>query len=111
MLGDSSQGDVEVAIVSPDPSNGFESGSAELTLEVRDPATQEPLAVDDVAVDITMPMANMAPMTTMVQLESADQPGQFRVKTHFGMAGDWQIKVEVNDPDHTGQTLITVPVE
>lgn len=111
MLGDSRQGNVEVAIVSPDPAQGFKSGAAELTLEVRNPDTQAPLAVDDVAVDITMPMANMAPMTTMVQLEPADQPGQFWVKTHFGMVGDWHIKVEVNDPDYQGQSLITVPVE
>lgn len=111
MLGDSSKGNVEVAIVSPDPAKSFKSGSADLTLEVRDPDTQEPLPVEDVAVDITMPMANMAPMTTMVQLEPTAQPGQFLVKTHFGMAGEWQVKVEVNDPDYKGQTLITVPVE
>jgi hypothetical protein len=82
-----------------------------LVLEVRDPDTQEPLPVEDVAVDVTMPMPNMAPMTTMVQLEPAGQPGRFQVKTHFGMAGEWQIKVEVNDPDYPGQSLITVPVE
>ncbi|MEO1209744.1 MAG: efflux RND transporter periplasmic adaptor subunit [Cyanobacteria bacterium J06638_20] len=111
MLGDSNQGNVEVSIVEPDPTKSFPSGSAELVLEVRDPNTQEPLPVEDVAVDVTMPMPNMAPMTTMVQLEPADQPGQFLVKTHFGMAGEWQIKVEVNDPDYPGQSLITVPVE
>jgi multidrug efflux pump subunit AcrA (membrane-fusion protein) len=111
MLGDSSQGSIAVAIVEPDPTNSFPSGSAELVLEVRDPDTQEPLPVKDVAVDVTMPMPNMAPMTTMVQLEPADQPGQFLVKTHFGMAGEWHIKVEVNDPDYPGQSLITVQVE
>lgn len=111
VLGDSSQGNVDVAIISPDPTNGFKSGGAELILEVRDPDTQEPLPVKDVAVDITMSMPNMAPMTTMVELEPTDQPGRFQVETHFGMAGDWQIKVEVKDPDHAGQTLITVPVE
>jgi len=26
-------------------------------------------------------------MTTMVQLKPAGQPGQFQVKTHFGMVG------------------------
>ncbi|MEB3355287.1 MAG: efflux RND transporter periplasmic adaptor subunit [Synechococcales bacterium] len=111
MLGDSSQGNVAVAIVSPDPAQGFPSGGAELLLEIRDPDTQEPLAVEDVVVDITMPMPNMAPMTTMVQLEPADQPGQFQVKTHFGMVGEWQIKVEVKDPEYQGQSLITVAVE
>lgn len=111
MLGDSSQDKIEVAIVDPDPTKGFKSGGAELILEVRDPKTQEPLPAKDVAVDVTMPMPNMPPMTTMVELEPTDKPGQFQVKTHFGMAGEWHIKVEVKDPDYAGQTMLTVPVE
>jgi len=111
MLGDSSQDKIEVAIVSPDPTKGFKSGGAELILEVRDSKTQEPLPAKDVAVDVTMPMPNMPPMTTMVELEPTDKPGQFQVKTHFGMAGEWHIKVEVKDPDYAGQTLLTVPVK
>ena len=111
MLGDSSQGSVEVAIVEPDSTQSFKSGGADLVLEVRDPDTQEPLPVEAVTVDVTMPMPNMAPMTTMVQFEPTGQPGRFQVKTHFGMVGEWQIKVEVNDPDYKGQALITVPVE
>ncbi|MFP4101154.1 efflux RND transporter periplasmic adaptor subunit [Coleofasciculus sp.] len=111
MLGDSSQEKIEVAIVRPDPTKGFKSGGAELILEVRDPKTQEPLPAKDVAVDVTMPMPNMPPMTTMVELEPTDKPGQFQVKTHFGMAGEWHIKVEVKDPDYAGQTMLTVPVK
>jgi hypothetical protein len=102
---------VEVAIVEPDSPQSFKSGGAELTLEIRDPDTQEPLPVEDVTIDVTMPMPNMAPMTTMVQIEPTGQPGRFQVRTHFGMAGEWQIKVEVSDPDYQGQSLITVPVE
>ncbi len=111
MLGERSQDKIEVAIVNPDPTQGFKSGGAELILEVRDPQTQEPLPAKDVAVDVTMPMPNMPPMTTMVELEPTDKPGQFQVKTHFGMAGEWHIKVEVKDPDYAGQTLLTVPVK
>ncbi|MEQ8382223.1 MAG: efflux RND transporter periplasmic adaptor subunit [Coleofasciculus sp. A1-SPW-01] len=111
MLGESSQDKIEVAIVDPDPTKGFKSGGAELILEVRDPQTQEPLPAKDVAVDVTMPMPNMPPMTTMVELEPTDKPGQFQVKTHFGMAGEWHIKVEVKDPDYAGQTLLKVAVE
>ncbi|MEQ9550352.1 MAG: efflux RND transporter periplasmic adaptor subunit [Coleofasciculus sp. G3-WIS-01] len=111
MLGDSSQDKIEVAIVRPDPTKRFNSGGAELILEVRDPKTQEPLPAKDVTVDVTMPMPNMPPMTTMVELEPTDKPGQFQVKTHFGMAGEWHIKVEVKDPDYAGQTLLTVPVK
>ena len=111
VLGESSQGSIEAVVVSPDSAQGFDTGSAELTLEIRDPETQAPLPVEDIAVDITMPMANMAPMTTMVQMEPASEPGRFQLETHFGMAGDWQIKVEVKDSDHAGQSLITVPVE
>ncbi|EDX75596.1 efflux transporter, RND family, MFP subunit, putative [Coleofasciculus chthonoplastes PCC 7420] len=111
MLGESSQDKIEVAIVDPDPTKGFKSGGAELILEVRDPQTQEPLPAKDVAVDVTMPMPNMPPMTTMVELEPTDKPGQFQVKTHFGMAGEWHIKVEVKDPDYAGQTMLKVAVE
>ncbi|MGB3612403.1 MAG: efflux RND transporter periplasmic adaptor subunit [Elainellaceae cyanobacterium] len=111
VLGESSQGSIEAVIVSPDLAQGLNTGGAELTLEIRDPETQAALPVEDVAVEVTMPMANMAPMTTMVQMEPADGPGRFQVKTHFGMAGDWQINVEVKDPDHAGQALIVVPVE
>ncbi|MEQ9484734.1 efflux RND transporter periplasmic adaptor subunit [Coleofasciculus sp. F4-SAH-05] len=111
MLGESSQDKIEVAIVRPDPTKGFKSGGAELILEVRDPNTQEPLPAKDVAVDVTMPMPNMPPMTTMVELEPTDKPGQFQVNTHFGMAGEWHIKVEVKDPDYAGQTMLKVAVE
>ncbi|MFE4108512.1 efflux RND transporter periplasmic adaptor subunit [Almyronema epifaneia] len=111
MLGDSSQGNVEVAIVEPDPTKSFKSGGADLLLEIRNPDTQEPLPVEDVTVDVMMPMPNMAPMTTMVQFEPTGQPGRFQVKTHFGMVGEWHINVEVNDPDYKGQSLITVSVE
>lgn len=103
-------GAIDASIISPDI-DGLKMGGAELMLEVRDPDTQQPLAVEDVEVDITMPMANMAPMTTMVQLEPADATGQFNVKTHFGMAGEWHIEVKVNDNDYAGQTLIAVPVK
>lgn len=111
MLGESNQDKIEVAIVNPDPTQGFKSGGAELILEVRDPNTQEPLPAKDVAVDVTMPMPNMQPMTTMVELEPTDKPGQFQVNTHFGMAGEWHIKVEVKDPDYAGQTMLKVSVK
>ncbi|OAB62893.1 efflux transporter periplasmic adaptor subunit [Leptolyngbya valderiana BDU 20041] len=111
MLGDSSQGNVNVAIVDRDANQSFAKGSAEFVLEVRDPETQDPLAVEEVTVDITMPMPNMAPMTTLVDVEPTGRPGQFRVETHFGMAGEWHIAVEVNEGDRTGQTLTIVSVE
>ncbi|MEO0855182.1 MAG: FixH family protein, partial [Cyanobacteria bacterium J06648_11] len=111
VLGGTQTSRVAVAIVSPDPSRGLRLGGAELMLEVRDPTTQTPLAVEDVEVDVTMPMPNMAPMTTMVDVAPGDRPGQFQVNTHFGMAGEWQIAVKVNDPDRAAQTSISVPVQ
>lgn len=110
-LGSGSQSDIEIAIISPDPARELKQGSAELTLEVRDPNTQDLLAVEDIVVDITMPMPNMAPMTTMVELQPDEQPGRFHINTHFGMAGNWQIKVEVNEPNYSGQAQMMVPVE
>lgn len=45
----------------------------------------------------------MAPMTAMVDLKALPEPGKFRVKTHFGMKGDWVIKAQVKDAEHLGR--------
>ncbi|PZD71022.1 Multidrug resistance protein MdtE [Acaryochloris thomasi RCC1774] len=95
-------GTVAIQLISPDPKT-VKMGTAELTLQVSDPASKSPLAVDQLAVDVTMPMKNMAPMTTMVDLKPLPEPGRFRVKTHFGMKGDWIVKAQVKDSDHKGR--------
>lgn len=93
---------VSIQLISPEAKT-VKAGTAELVLQVSDPASKAPLAVDQLAVDVTMPMKNMAPMTTMVDLKALPEPGRYRIKTHFGMKGDWIIKAQVKDADHQGR--------
>ncbi|QUY45808.1 efflux RND transporter periplasmic adaptor subunit [Acaryochloris marina] len=95
-------GNVSIQLVSP-KTKTVKAGTEELILQVVDAATQSPLAVKQLVVDVTMPMKNMAPMTAMVDLKALPKPGQFRVKTHFGMKGDWVIKAQIKDAEHQGR--------
>jgi RND family efflux transporter MFP subunit len=101
-------GNAEITLLSPQAGTGAKAGAAELILQVSDRKTQQPLAVDELMVDVTMPMKNMAPMTTMVDVQAMDEPGQFKVKTHFGMKGDWVIKTEVKTGENQGKAKFTL---
>lgn len=96
------EGTATIKLINP-KTKAVKAGTAELILQVLDPNSQSPIAVDQLVVDVTMPMKNMAPMTTMVDLKALPEPGQFRVKTHFGMKGDWVIKAQVKDAKHKGR--------
>ena len=110
-LGVTSQGNVEVQLISPEPEQSMGVGKAELILAVQDPKTSEPLAVDALAVNISMPMKNMAPMTAKVEIEPAEAPGRFKVETYFGMKGEWIIEASVKEADYQGQTRFMLQVE
>ena len=86
-------------------------GKAELILEVQDPKTGEPLAVDALAVNVSMPMKNMAPMTAKVEVEPTDAPGRFKVETYFCMKGEWTVEASVEEADYQGQTRFMLQVE
>ena len=101
-------GNAEITLLSPQAGTGAKAGAAELILQVSDRKTQSPLAVDELMVDVTMPMKNMAPMTTMVDVQAMDEPGQFKVKTHFGMKGDWVIQTEVKEGENQGKAKFTL---
>ncbi len=101
------EGSVSIQLVSP-KTKIVKAGTEELILQVVDSTSQSPLAVKQLAVDVTMPMKNMAPMTTMVDLKALPEPGRFQVKTHFGMKGDWIIKTQVKDSDHQGRAQFKV---
>ena len=58
-----------------------------------------------------MPMKNMAPMTSMVDIQPDSQPGRFKVDTHFGMKGKWDVVVKVKDPKHQGKADFDFNVE
>ncbi len=106
----SSNNSLELALVSP---NSVTSGKTELVIALTDKETGEAVAIapDDLTVDITMPMKNMAPMTTKVELEPTGTPNQFKVNTFFGMKGDWMLDATVTDPDQPGSARLVLPVE
>lgn len=102
-------GDARVRLVSPQDS--VKKGSAQIILEVQDIKTNQPLAVKNLDVNVTMPMKNMPPMTSMVEVQPDSQAGRFKVDTHFGMKGEWEIKVKVKDPKHQGQNNFNLNVQ
>lgn len=93
------------------PQDSVKKGSAQLILEVQDIKTNQPLAVKNLDVNVIMPMKNMPPMTSMVEVQPDSQAGRFKVDTHFGMKGEWEIKVKVKDPKHQGQNNFNLNVQ
>ena len=69
------------------------------------------IAPEDLTVDLTMPMKNMAPMTAKVELESADGPGRFTVNTFLGMKGEWELEATVNSAEQSGSALLNLAAE
>ncbi len=108
-LGDASQGNVQVQLISP--SGPVAQGNNQLILQAQDAATGAPLPVSDLAVTASMEMPNMAPMQTEVEITPGDQPGQFQVNTDFTMAGSWQITARVDDGEYQGKTTFTVDAQ
>lgn len=100
---------LELSLVSPDT---VKAGKNEITFILKNIETGERVTVsaDDLALDITMPMKNMAPMMAKVDLSATDNPGEFKVNTHLGMKGDWTIEATVTDAEQAGKARLTVPV-
>lgn len=102
---------LEVMLVSPDK---LKSGSkTEFTIALKDGETGESveIAPDDIAIDLTMPMKNMAPMTAKVDLEPAGQSGEFKINTFLGMKGDWTLEATVTDPERAGRARLNLSVD
>ena len=106
----SSEGGVAIAFVSPDP-NAVPMGDAEIILEVTDSSTNEPVAIEDLQINLSMEMDGMEPMTTMTQIELDDQPGRYRVMTNLGMAGMWTMEVASADPAMPGEATFNIDVK
>lgn len=100
--------EVTVALVSPQ--GDIPMGDAELILEVQDTASGEVIAVENIDVSSTMPMEGEEPMISKVEIEPGDNPGQFKIKTNFGMAGTWNLEATVQDAQYQGSNQITVEV-
>ena len=101
--------EVTVALVSPQ--GDIPMGDAELILEVQDTASGEVIAVENIDVSSTMPMEGEEPMISKVEIEPGDNPGQFKIKTNFGMAGTWNLEATVQDAQYQGNNQITVEVK
>ena len=103
--------DIEVALVGTD---AVKSGSkTDFTILLKDGETGEPIAIapEDLAVDLSMPMKNMAPMSAKVDVEPADKPGEFQINTFLGMKGDWVLEATVTDTDQAGQARLSLPAK
>ncbi|MDJ0598331.1 MAG: FixH family protein [Crocosphaera sp.] len=100
---------VIVALVSPE--EDISMGDSELILEVQDNTSGEVVAVENIEVSSTMPMEGEEPMISKVEIEPTETPGQFKVKTNFGMAGTWNLAATVKDEKYQGENEIIVEVK
>ena len=99
----------KVALVSPE--GDIMMGDVELILEVQDNTSGETLAVENIEVSSTMPMEGEDPMISKVEIEPTENPGQFKIKTNFGMAGTWNLAATVKDAKYQGGNEIVVEVK
>ncbi len=100
---------VMVALVSPE--GDIPMGDAELILEVQDNTSGETVGVENIEVSSTMPMEGEETMISKVEIEPTENPGQFKVKTNFGMAGTWNLAATVKDAKYQGENEIVVEVK
>jgi hypothetical protein len=101
---------VAIALVTPEDAT-VPMGDAELVLQVVDPATNEPVEVENLEVDLSMPMDGMDPMTTMAIVEPGEEPGQYMVKTNLGMEGMWIMEVKSADAMMPGEATFNLDVK
>ncbi|WP_346293203.1 FixH family protein [Sphaerothrix gracilis] len=101
---------VAIALVSPEDGS-VPMGDAELVLQVADSATNEPVEVEDLQVDLSMGMDGMEPMTTMAVVEPGEEPGQYKVMTNLGMQGMWMMEVTSADAAMPGEATFELDVK
>lgn len=100
--------DIELALVGTE---SVKSGAkAEFTILLKNGESGEPIEIasEDLAVDLTMPMKNMAPMSAKVDVEPADKPGEFNISTFLGMKGDWTLEATVTDVEQAGKARLSL---
>ncbi|MFE4108513.1 FixH family protein [Almyronema epifaneia] len=101
---------VAIALVTPEDAT-VPMGDAELVLQVVDPATNEPVEVENLEVDLSMPMDGMDPMTTMAVVEPGAEAGQYKVMTNLGMEGMWIMEVKSADAAMPGEATFNLDVK
>ena len=96
----SSEGDFEFALVSPD--SPVTTGDAELMLAVKDAATGEPVATDNLTVDVYMMMEGDEKMATESEVVAGEEPGMYQVNTYLSMEGPWVVHAVVDEGGQEG---------
>ena len=100
-----------INLVSPNPQEAVKMGDNTLVVEIIDPQTQKPVAVETLDVNVSMPMEDEEDMTSMAKVEPDGQPGRYKIKTNFGMKGKWNVATQVKDPKVNGQANYTFDVK
>jgi hypothetical protein len=101
----------KINLVSPNSQEAVKMGDNILVVEVLDPQTQKPVAVETLDVNVSMPMEGEEDMTSMAKVEPDAQPGRYKIKTNFGMQGKWNVVTQVKDPKLNGQANYTFDVK
>ncbi|MGB7379942.1 MAG: FixH family protein [Rivularia sp. (in: cyanobacteria)] len=101
----------KINLVSPNSQEAVKMGDNTLVVEVIDPQTQKPVAVETLDVNVSMPMEGEEDMTSMAKVEPDAQPGRYKIKTNFGMQGKWNVVTQVKDPKLQGQANYTFDVK
>lgn len=102
---------LEVSLVNAGP---LKAGSkTDFTIMLKDGETGEAVAIapNNLAVALTMPMKNMAPMTAKAEISPASKPGEFKINTFLGMKGDWTLEASVTDDEQAGKARLVLPVK
>lgn len=96
----SSEGDFDFALVSP--VSPVATGDAELTLAVKDTATGEPVATENLSVDVYMMMDGDEKMGTESEVVAGTEPGIYQVNTYLSMEGPWVVHAVVDEDGQEG---------
>ncbi|MDJ0617496.1 MAG: FixH family protein [Calothrix sp. MO_192.B10] len=107
----SQQSKVKINLVTPNPQETVKMGNTQLVVEVIDSKTNQPVAVKDLDVQVSMPMEGEETMTSMVKIEPDSQPGRYKVKTNFSMQGKWDVVAKIKDSQRQGQASYTFNVK
>ncbi len=70
----------------------------------RSASTHQPVDVGTIMLSASMTMPGMAPMVAPMEISPAGKPGQYMVKTEFGMSGSFAVEVRWDGPAGRGST-------
>lgn len=101
----------KINLVSPKPQETVKMGNTQLIMQVLDSKTNQPIAVKELDVQVSMPMEGEETMTSMVKIEPDSQPGRYKIKTNFSMQGKWDVVAKIKDSQRQGQASYTFNVK